>query len=158
MITMTKAWLAVDPGLKGYLCLLVPDLKIVEFKPNTEQPRTISAWLKDIDSKYELVITVIEDVHSIFGTSAKSNFNFGFNTGLITGIIQANSLPLAKIQPKKWQKAIGCKTSGKELKKEVAQIASNIYPYVLLYGSRGGLLDGKSDALMIAHYAYLTYR
>lgn len=101
---------------------------------------------------------VIEDVHSIFGTSAKSNFNFGFNTGLITGIIQASGLPLAKVQPKAWQKAVGCKSSGKDLKKEVGKLAQDLYPYADITGPKGGLLDGKSDSLMIAHYATLTYR
>ena len=158
MSTMTKAWAGIDPGQKGSICLLVPELTQVLFKSNIDKPIELTQWFNQLRNQYQIVMSTIEDVHSIFGTSAKSNFNFGFNTGLVTGIIQANGLPLAKVQPKKWQKAIGCKTTGKELKKEVAQIASSLYPHVSLYGSRGGLLDGKSDALMIAHYGYLTYR
>ena len=38
--------------------------------------------------EYNIQCIMIEDVHSIYGVSAKSNFNFGFNTGLVTGIVQ----------------------------------------------------------------------
>ena len=36
------------------------------------------------------------------------------------------------------------------IKKEVADIASRLYPKAELHGPKGGLLDGRSDALMIA--------
>lgn len=47
---------------------------------------------------------VIEDLHSIFGTSAKANFTFGVNNGLIIGMLQCSQIPYTKIGPKKWQK------------------------------------------------------
>jgi len=62
------------------------------------------------------------------------------------------------VQPKKWQKTIGVTKKGKEIKKEVASICSRLYPDAEIYGPKGGLLDGKSDALMIAHYAFLNYK
>ena len=103
-------------------------------------------------------MAIIEDVHSLYGMSAKSNFSFGFNTGLITGIIQSTGIGLDKVAPKKWQKEIGVKTKGKEIKAEVGQIATRLYPKVQLFTPRGRLEDGKSDSLMIAHYCYLTYK
>ncbi len=47
---------------------------------------------------------VIEDLHSIFGTSAKSNFIFGLNNGLVIGMLQMIQWPWSKVQAKKWQK------------------------------------------------------
>ena len=152
------AWIGIDPGQKGFLCLIVPNDKIIQYRSNIEKPINISTWLHIINSKYNLKMCVIEDVHSIYGTSAKSNFMFGYNTGLITGIIQTVNLPLAKVQPKKWQKAIGSTCTGNGLKKEIAKIATDLYPNASICGPRGGLMDGKSDSLMIAHYAYLTYK
>ena len=38
------------------------------------------------------------------------------------------------------------------MKKQVAEIAQSLYPTAELHGKRGGLLDGRADALMIAHY------
>jgi len=101
---------------------------------------------------------MIEDVHSIFGTSAKSNFNFGFNTGLITGIARSSGATVDLVTPKKWQKHIGVKTKGNAIKKEVAEICNRLYPHISVKGPRGGLLDGLSDSLMIAHYAYHLYK
>ena len=107
--------------------------------------------------EFNVVVAMIEDVHAIFGTSAKSNFNFGYNTGLVTGVVQASGISLDKVAPKKWQKFIGVKSKGKLIKKEVATICERLYPNASIRGPRGGLLDGKSDSLCIAHYAALTY-
>lgn len=49
---------------------------------------------------------VIEDLHSVFGSSAKSNFEFGKNNGLIIGMLQVAEIPYTKIGPKKWQKEL----------------------------------------------------
>ncbi len=47
---------------------------------------------------------VIEDLHSVFGSSAKSNFAFGGNNGLIIGMLQMLQVPYTKVAPKAWQK------------------------------------------------------
>mgnify|MGYP001577237662 CR=1 FL=1 len=47
---------------------------------------------------------VIEDLHSVFGSSAKSNFGFGFNNGAVVAMLQVAEIPFTKIGPKKWQK------------------------------------------------------
>ena len=56
------------------------------------------------------------------------------------------------VTPKVWQKYIGVTAKGKAIKKQVAKIAQYLYPQAELHGKRGGLLDGRSDALMIAYY------
>ena len=96
---------------------------------------------------------MIEDVHSMFQVSAKSNFSFGYNLGVITTIAIACNVMVDKVGPKKWQKFIGVKEKGPAIKKEVAEIAKRLYPDTVLHTPRGRLLDGRSDALMIAHYA-----
>ncbi len=47
---------------------------------------------------------VIEDLHSVFGSSASSNFEFGKNNGLVIGMLQIMAIPFTKVAPKKWQK------------------------------------------------------
>lgn len=103
---------------------------------------------------------MIEEVHSIFGVSAKANFNFGYNVGLVNTLALCSGNMVDKITPKKWQKAVGVKSTskGKDIKKDVAGICSRLYPDIKIYGPKGGLDDGKSDALMIAHYCYLTHK
>lgn len=95
-----------------------------------------------------------EDVHSLFGMSAKSNFGFGRNLGIVIAIaeiVSRGKFPV-KVTPKVWQKFIGVTVKGPAIKKQVAEIALQLYPTANILGKRGGLLDGRSDALMIAHY------
>jgi len=158
MSNRLKVYIGVDPGAKGYFCLLAPSTKQIAFLSNIEQPHIIYQWLKTIESSYNLVVIMIENVHSIFGSSAKSNFEFGRNVGIINAVslVTGNSVEL--VTPKVWQKFVGVKKKGKEIKKEVAFICNRLYPKAPIYGPKGGLQDGKSDALMIAHYASQTFK
>jgi len=146
-------WLGIDPGNKGAMCLL-PKTGQPLFIDNNTTPNTIV----DILTKYKIDIAMIEDVHSIYGVSAKSNFNFGFNVGYLHGIISALKIPLDVVQPKVWQKHFNVKVTGKNIKKEVASIALRLNPTLEIYGSKGGLLDGRSDAYLIAMYAKFKHK
>lgn len=110
-------------------------------------------WFNTLKTEYNLRIIMIEDVHSILGMSAKSNFSFGRNVEKVNLISAMAKVSVDLVQPKKWQKFIGVKEKGPAIKKEVASIAARLYPTASLFGPKGGLLDGRSDALMIAHYA-----
>lgn len=151
------AWVGVDPGSKGYSCLLCPDRKLVAFKSNADSPQDIYAWFNKIALDFNLRITLIEDVRNIYGVSSRANFSFGFNTGLITGIIQSTGLSLDKIPPKAWQKKVGITSTGRAIKKEVAEKAVALYPYADVTKPRGSIDTDKTDALMIAHTARLIY-
>ena len=153
-----KAYIGCDPGAKGSICLLVPDNKTVEFCDTNIPPIQIIEWLEDVFLKYDIQMIMIEEVHSIFGTSAKSNFNFGFNVGLLHGIFRVTPVGLDLVKPKEWQKYIGVKAKGKDIKKDVASICQRLYPTVSIHTERGRLLDGRSDALMIAYYCMQKHK
>jgi len=142
----------IDPGANGAICVL-----------DSKNPAHIAlfdlkkATVWDIYDKlftYQPDFIWVEDVHSLFGMSAKSNFTFGRNLGIIHTIaeIYCFGRPPNTITPKIWQKFIGITVKGKAIKKQVAEIATKLYPTADIRGKRGGLLDGRSDALMIAHY------
>lgn len=60
--------------------------------------------------------------------------------------------------PQDWQGFFRLKTGEKDIKKKNAQIAAKtltLYPTANLYGPKGGLRDGRSDALLIARWGYL---
>jgi len=147
--------IAADPGAKGALCALGSD-KSIAFIDYTENTLELATWLETyppIDTK----MAAVEDVHSIFGMSAKSNFVFGKNTGIIHGLLRGLGYSLDLVQPKVWQKAIGVKAKGKDIKKEVASIVTRLYPSCEIYTPRKRLLDGRSDALALAHYIATKY-
>lgn len=164
-LKMTK-FMGIDPGAKGSLCILDTDnKKDILFLP-TPCLKMQSKRLREIiiaeHKKWPIHMAGIEDVHAIFGTSAGSNFKFGYNTGLITGIIESTNIGLDLVQPKVWQRAIGAPTrkkagSSMKLKKAIARIALRLYPDAKLFGPRDGLLDGRADSLMIAHYLAIKY-
>jgi hypothetical protein len=142
----------IDPGANGAICVL-----------DSKDPGHIGLWGLKKNPIYETANWLhnqhveavwIEDVHSIHGTAAKSNFTFGKNLGYVTAIseivTQGNFSRL--VTPKVWQKYIGVNVKGPAIKIHVAQIAKSIYPAAIIHGPKGGLLDGYSDALMIAHY------
>ena len=103
--------------------------------------------------EFNLAVIMIEDVKSLFGMSAKSNFSFGYNVGVVNTLALASEVAVDNVMPKKWQKHVGVRAKGKDIKKDVASICDRLYPHVSIRGPKGGLQDGKSDALMIAHYA-----
>ena len=142
----------IDPGANGAIAVLDsenPDsVALLDLKKFSIYETT--KWLRD-----KKINTVwLENVHSLYGMSAKSNFSFGRNLGLAIAISQiATKGKVAKtVTPKIWQKYIGVTAKGKDIKKQISEIALKLYPTANIYGKRGGLLDGRSDALMIAHY------
>ena len=142
----------VDPGANGAIAVLDssnPDsVALLDLAKVT--PFDAYQWLH----KQQPNSVWIEDVHSLYGMSAKSNFGFGKNLGIVTAIakIATNGQAVKTVAPKVWQKYVGVTVRGKAIKKQVAEIANTLYPVANLYGKRGGLLDGRADALMIAHY------
>ena len=149
--------ISVDPGAKGAICLFAPDHGVIEFRNTTDKPGELYAWLVQSIQKYDVKMAGVEKVHSIFGTSAKSNFSFGFNVGMMYGLIQATGIGLDEVQPKAWQKFVGVPAKSKTIKQDVAAICGRLYPQVSVHGPRGGLQDGKSDSLLIAHYFSVKY-
>ena len=150
---MPDVYIGIDPGASGALCALLAKQNKMIFKDTTEDPSKLIEWIDQIKTGYNLRVIMIEDVHSLPLVSAKSNFSFGYNLGVITTIAMACNVMVDKVPPKKWQKFAGVKEKGPAIKKEVAEIASRLYPNAVLHTPRGRLLDGRSDALMIAHYA-----
>ena len=64
----------------------------------------------------------MEEVHAIFGSSAKATFSFGEIFGLLKGIIIASELPYNLVQPKTWQKDIW---SNADVVHEYKKVAKN---------------------------------
>lgn len=152
-------YVGIDPGSQGAICLLNPLVGKAWFIDLKEDDHTIYETL--LRARVNMTRCALEDVHSLYGMSAKSNFNFGRHIGRIQTILKILDMPFELVQPKKWQKVCGIPPrrelpEGQDLKEYIALEAGRLYPDAELYGPRGGLKDGRSDALMIAHYIRLT--
>ena len=144
----------IDPGATGAICVLdshdPAHVALLDLKKHSNTD--IYNWLHS-QLRFRGSEICVEDIHSMHGMSARSNFSFGKNLGIVTTIAELMVGHLPKtVTPKIWQKYIGVTAKGKAVKKQVAKIAQYLYPQAELHGKRGGLLDGRSDALMIAYY------
>ena len=162
-----KYYLGIDVGKDGGLALynsetgslmtwLIPDdLKVLD--------ECFSEIRREVGASDILVL--IEDVHSIFGSSAKSNFQFG----RIKGVKEALSVcwfgGYELVQPKKWQSRvwieedIALKENGrKETKLTSANAAKRLFPgYDFRKSERARKPhDGLVDAALIALYGLLS--
>ena len=112
----------------------------------------------------------IEQVHSIHGSSAKSNFEFGESAGLLRMGMVSTGMGWEAVQPKTWQKELfegvvpqwKKNDSGKDVHdtKAMAYAAiTRLYPNAIFLPTIRSSKphEGLVDALCIAHYIRLRY-
>ena len=103
---MTKIRIGVDIGSSGAIAIF-SDGQLVRYGalPKVGDELDMRGMAEIILSyPIEDVHVLIEDLHSVFGSGAASNFTFGVNNGLVVGALQALQIPYSKIQARKWQK------------------------------------------------------
>lgn len=157
---MSKIYIGIDPGKYGGIFTIFPDNTYNKFVTplvgDKINGREISKNLVDIISTHNSeVMVVIEDVHSIFGTSAKSNFQFGMSVGIIHGIVDALSIPYTLVGPKKWQAICYQGIPENKDKKIMSAIAAHrLFPEESFIATARSKKphDGLTDAALIAYY------
>lgn len=97
--------MGIDPGSKGFICTQI-DGVFNHYSIEDNDLYKLSKIMAEMRSNYAEIVCVIEDVHALFGSSAKSTFAFGFNKGYLIGLLAANNIPYHLIQPKEWQKVM----------------------------------------------------
>ena len=165
---MNRAVIGCDPGAKGAMCLLwVQDDQPakIAFIDHKHGALALFVWLQQVAGEVVGIRKImLEDVHSLFGMSAKSNFNFGKNLGIVETLLKLQDIPMEVVQPKLWQKTVGVDIPkeikgtkrSKAIKTRVAELCEELYPGCKIWGPKGGLMDGRSDSLMLAHYALIN--
>ena len=167
-----RVYLGIDVGEKGFLTLnLGNEFKFYSIKDNDYYQ--LADILKEIKQSYPNVICAMEQVHAIFGSSAKSTFTFGEINGLLKGLLIANKIPYHLVPPKVWQKEIwdnkdmvvtykaitikDKQTTRKEVntKQTSFNAAKRIFPAVDLRKTERckNFDDNKCDSLLISEYA-----
>ena len=157
--------LAIDPGIKGCaVSIHLPSLNLQFFSiSNKKEYQRLHQWV--LLNKNSIVGVALEKVRGIYGVSSKATFSFGYEYGKITQLLEVNSLAITYVLPTRWHKFHAIKGIGKgsarktSIKKQVATKAAKLYPSYKssFYGPRGGLLDGRSDALLLGTYFLKTF-
>lgn len=111
---MKNVYVGIDVGQAGGIFAMLESREVIlkEAIPKTKNEvnyEKLFSQLKQIralagfDCK---IIVVLEDVHSLYGMSAKSNFSFGHIKGFKEGLLVALKYEYHLVQPKVWQKGV----------------------------------------------------
>ena len=151
-----KLYIGIDPGKNGALAMIDETKEVTLIDFDLETYIKLLNYFK-INLDWYSVFIGIERVHAMPGEGVKSSFSFGERVGELKGILSTLDFDnnTEWIQPQTWQKHIN--TDSNRGKKAIADSLLNLYPSADLYGPRGGLKDGRSDALGIANYIYQKY-
>lgn len=173
-----KIYLGIDIGKNGAFVAIHPDGTVkthsipkigtqVDYIKADEMLLGLITDSSNIFAQTDVIVGM-EDVHSIFGAGAKSNFEFGRSLGFIEGLITSYDLSFHKFSPKTWQKVCfegipNMKKPGKtsnDTKAMASLAAQRLYPTLDLRKSERAKVphDGIVDALLIAHYCKQKYR
>lgn len=170
---MEKTFVGIDPGMSGFITAIFPNGKFEFYSIDENDDLDLHRALKSIKERSFQVTAVLEDVHAIFNSSAKSTFNFGEIKGILKGLLIANEIPYTLVQPKTWQSEIwnnqdmivSYKTvirQGKEIKQKVVDTKSTsinaarrLFPQIDLRKNERCKKtdDNKVDSLLMAEYA-----
>jgi len=139
--------IGVDPGINGAICVL--DTNELYFLETREL--TLLSFYMGVPIAVEKQVALPRQ---------KGANKTAFEYGRLVGHIEAYGLNLTIVRPQEWYKIYSIPAGMKysDRKKLTAEKMIQIYPECekQLYGPRGGLLDGRSDALAIAHWLSLN--
>ncbi|WP_169777742.1 hypothetical protein [Campylobacter curvus] len=144
--------IGIDPGSKGALCVLKNN-KIEQFVDFNKV--SLKGYIEALKN-FKPDMVILESVHSMPKQGVKSMFSFGQRLGECEGILQALEIPYQMITPNNWQRL--CLIPTKSDKKTIASILLKLYPNAELFSVRGALVDGRSDALGLAHSYRIIYK
>lgn len=166
-----KCYIGIDVGAKGFISVQINGVWS-HFPIADNDLYQLSEIMREIRSKYDNIACVIEDVHAVFGSSAKATFEFGFNKGYLVGLLAANKIPYTLVQPKTWQKEMwensdmvvtykkvvikGQETTRKEVNTKQTSInaCKRLFPMIDLRKSSRSKKpdDNKVDSMLLCEY------
>lgn len=173
-------YVGIDPGASGFIALYAPAddqykfyemPKIGKFIDLVDLNKIFRALSMSQDLDGLKVHAVLEDVHSLFGASARSTFSFGYAVGVIEFALVANNIPYTRVQPKAWQKEMWAgiplqkklSSSGKtfvnDTKLMSKMAAKRLFPTMDFRRNERCKVDddNKIDALLMCNFAQRNF-
>ena len=166
--------IAIDPGSKGFVTFLSSDgeydFYAIKDGDMLDFSERISKFIDEKDPTRAHTHCIIEEVHAVFGSSAKSTFAFGEINGFIKGFMVAHGVPYTLVAPKIWQSNVwinqdkifkyGTDKDGKakksiNTKSTSYNAARRLFPNIDLKRTPKckSFDDNKVDSLLICEYA-----
>lgn len=167
-----KCYIAIDPGSRGFLAVQYNgEFSFYSIEDNDLYK--LSEIMANLRNTYSNLVCVMEQIHAIYGSSAKATFSFGEIYGQLQALLIANKIPYVLVPPKTWQKEIwvnsdmvinykkikikNSETVRKEVdtKKTSINAAKRLFPNIDFRKSERckNIDDNKVDATLICEYA-----
>lgn len=146
-----SAILGIDPGATGWLVALDSD----GWAWDAPMPPTAYGLVGVLRSHDAPGLVLIERQHAMPLQGRGSTFRIGYLAGVIEGVVAALGDPYEWVRAQDWQRVMlrgEPKASGKALKLQYVAVAQRLWPQQEFVGPRGGILDGKAAAALIAEY------
>lgn len=147
---MGRAWVGVDPGAAGAMALLT-EHDYIDIK-DWSNFGTMNMWLRFWGRNFDVQCVAVEKLHGRKGSNAESTSTFMKHVGGWLAVIEVLGLPCVEVRPQIWMmRRVPVKKSKTD--KPSVKYVQKRYPDVELFGPRGGVKDGRSDALCMAEWA-----
>lgn len=161
---MKKYYGGIDPGKKGAAVIIDDRMNVVFFRDTplvASGKKTVydlSGMMKIVNKISEFYAVVcVEAQRAMPKQGVTSQFSIGFGYGVWTGILTASNISYFQCAPKEWQKHALAGQPGEGKARAILR-CEQLFPRFPLTrdGIGGKILDGRSDAAMMAYYAYLS--
>jgi hypothetical protein len=147
-----KLYVGIDPGKSGCIVVLAQDMEPILIQSMPISPIEFEEVLLGLCDHQ--VFCVIEQVGGRPGQGGKAMFSFGFICGMAEACLYFMKIPIDKVLPVKWQKAVGVPKIAKESyvdhKRRLKSIASMAFP-------KQKVTLQNADAFLLAKYCYLKF-
>jgi hypothetical protein len=165
---MARRCIGIDPGKTGAVALVenpwdgtrpkeprvvdTPVLVTGEKGKLAYDPQGMRAILVDMIGGEPDVLVVLETQQAMPKQGLSSTFTTGMGYGLWIGLLAGLQIPYRTVRPDAWKKVL--MAGQPRTAQACVEVALRYYPRVrdLLVGPRGGLKDGRADALLLAHF------
>ena len=153
---MSNIYVGIDPGKSGGYAIFGQDGEVLSAAPlplsgNELDIPYLQVAIQSV--RFDNAYFAIEKVGAMPGQGVTSMFSFGFNVGLLHGMVRGSGWHLQTVTPQTWQKATCGATKGD--KDVTAAWASRMFPKVSLIPPRCRVShSGITDALGIGYWLY----
>lgn len=102
-----RVYIGIDPGSQGFVAVNYGNGEFDYLAISDNGYCDIADFLSNVFSRAEgNAVCCMEEIHAVFGSSAKATFSFGEVFGALQGILAALKIPYHLVPPKTWQKEI----------------------------------------------------
>lgn len=104
---MRKAYIGIDPGSKGFVAVDYVDGRRGWCALSENGWGDVAEFLKGVKAAADGdCVCCMEEIHAVYGSSAKATFSFGECFGVLQGLLVGLGIAYHLVPPKTWQKEI----------------------------------------------------